>query len=1461
MNQLIKWVIWDEKRITETVHAMVDALEAELDCLSEEDRERARVLIDTLRGAPPSTEEIRNGTRSGDLSNLAFALGDVGAKCLFSDKPEEALRALQMAHELFRVTNVTGRPSKPMRRILMIALKAFVARSVKALAEGETDAGDIQCALQDAVCSAWGTVPAELELDLSELLLTQLEAIRQEKHEDQEALGRIIRNNIETVLAMEVPARLTEIQDRWISDGVQVAPDATRVARRRVKRPQAVSEVLSRHQRNGLQRAIEKGDSEALLSALEPAVEALEANLVLRLDAKADFMQPLTVIRFNRGPDSEFENAKRLLLQDDSEALQAFRTIHYHKSGHAVAKEWCAYALKKFGGPGDIHEIITLLEEAIVSSHFKMEYGWVARWNLACALRALESRKGEALDILLPVLNVSRHPAGAFELCLRWAIEDDRQDVLRLTLIQCIFFEAQLLVAYYDLLGKDESTDSASHFTRINRILADLDRVFPDPVEELDENQLDQLTRSFVDADMVDAGLEWFRQRFSNPQQTWFYKNWACAAELAERKGDLSAAWEYRLQQWHITARGKLSETKKCQALRFLITWARRNDFKDEALRVLKEDWQKVKLPENEMLRMYHELTGTRPQEPETEHNQRRSVAPAASSGGMDASRTTPSTIRETSPLSPAEAEQTIQSLAGEFTKVATVKDLAQHEEKARRLLAAVQVKHPGMSAEVAASIRTVLEWARELDAGVEPERAAKIEVELRGQLQTLRANHAALPFELREGLSKACQRAIEKFCAGMKSIPGLNVTPPSDLGITLDPESGVRPNSTLLLSRLVNPGTATARNVSVAFSTTSRCLHVPNGPVAIPDLAARETRIVECLVGVDPTSDTQVDLSTHVTCEIDGLIRTTLARCHVPLQPVASRISQRYTSGAPVPVDRQDLFHGRDKELMELMEAFSGNRLQKLYFVNGIRRVGKTTLMKHLCARFAANGLSLLFNLETALSQSQGSASELALTLAVLAVDDVIKEQKRVPETGLSVPGLEEFEREGAWFVLDRFLDSLRQSVGADGLMVCFDEMQVLVKRIADPHAPMDDSFLTWLRDKIQNQGNIFLLCTGSVPYRLMRKYHYHNLWGNMAPYDISFVDREAMEQIAKRPVEPDGVVWLPESLDLLWDMTEGHPWIIQILCETVMGSLNEQHRRIVSPGDVERAASAAAKDELIAEHWWNVHLVTEDHEKIAHAIVQNQAQGRSGLPETALFDLCDRLGVKSVGRYLEEMKALEVLSEVRGEKESLWRIRGAFLERHLSETFKRKSNARPSSQEPHKGVALLLDWENVKISLDRILGEMTEAEKDRLRSRLAPNVLAKNLLTAAAAVGKLRQRWAVANWDHPGFGGHQKILSDNTFFTGMAGTDKADASDHVLRERIHDILRDDPETDAYIIGTGDGDFFEAIRTLQRSGKYVTLWATRNAINGRYYGLLDGPDKIQIQYLEDLVFTANSDG
>src|SRR5262249_9436727 len=209
----------------------------------------------------------------------------------------------------------------------------------------------------------------------------------------------------------------------------------------------------------------------------------------------------------------------------------------YRRSANTIAKEWYAYALTLFGQATDIHDVIELLEAAIASDRFHEHRGWTARWNLACALRRLPSRAEEALNVLLPVLDVGAQRAGRSGPCFCWALERNRQDVLAALCLRAPHHEPPLLAALVD--AETPGHDSAAsrfrdHFRRVTRILREPDRVFPDPRERLLFEELDQLTREFIEASLLAAGVEWFRQRVAAGPEAGVFKNWECAATLNE---------------------------------------------------------------------------------------------------------------------------------------------------------------------------------------------------------------------------------------------------------------------------------------------------------------------------------------------------------------------------------------------------------------------------------------------------------------------------------------------------------------------------------------------------------------------------------------------------------------------------------------------------------------------------------------------------------------------------------------------------------------------------------------------------------------------------------------------------------------------------------------------------------------------------------------------------------------
>ena len=613
MDKVVEWSLWSAEQIAEALPGLVAVVEVHLPDLPPEHLEKNRTAVEILKGDSPGAAQVQDGSRGRDLTTLGFALDVLGRRAVRDGELGEALRLFQAAHELFRRANPSMHATRPMRQTLGNAVRALVTDQVARCRQADADVRAVRAALAAFVRSAWGTVPTQVALAIDEMILLELERARLAAESDPEARDRLVQGNIEAVLELEVPTRLERIRRDWEDIGERIAPLAVRRAQRAVRRAEPLSTLVPPVIWAEIRQAVERGDTDALGQALADVRDELEGNLRLRLDAKAEHREPVSELRLAGAPDPAFLQARELLLRRAPRALGELANLHYRRSANTIAKEWYAYALTLFGQGTDIHDVIELLEAAIASDRFHEHRGWTARWNLACALRRLPSRADEALDVLLPVLELDAHPAEAFELCLLWAIEQGRQETLASLCLRARHYEAHLLAALLDAEAPSNGAVPArfrDHFRRINRILRDPDRVFPDPRERLLFEELDQLTREFIENSLVPTGVEWFRQRVAAGPEAGVFKNWDCAATLNEEAGDLAASWRCRLHSWRVTQRRRnVDPRKKTQLLRALLGWALRHGFQEDGLRVLRQSWSETSFAETDA-RLWAERLG-----------------------------------------------------------------------------------------------------------------------------------------------------------------------------------------------------------------------------------------------------------------------------------------------------------------------------------------------------------------------------------------------------------------------------------------------------------------------------------------------------------------------------------------------------------------------------------------------------------------------------------------------------------------------------------------------------------------------------------------------------------------------------------------------------------------------------------------------------------------------------------
>ena len=1247
------WPILTTRELEDLIPTELVIAEQFLNYLPEEVRGPAAACIAELMSLEP-----RIALTSSGMQEFVDRLIDI-ARHIEADSSADALKMLYSAHELSRRGRTGATATKPMRVALQVACDVMIRDGIKAIAstDGDESIDPLILELQGLIESArGGDITLQLKINMHERLLQELESVRESHDSEPEFERRLVRNNITAVLGLTLPQHMKAVQAQWRELARHVAPHALRFAEQEYALPQDLRSLLGQETLEELEQVVSGGDTDSLVDALSDVEDLLQGNLRLRLAPSLDWLAPEGHVNIRQGvTDPEWVKAKAELARGMLSALDLFRNIDYKRQGRNLqARTWLAYALAKLGRASEIHEIIDICQGVVNSDMFNPLYNSDARWNLAVALSRVPARAFEALDVLLPILDSERHPADSLDLALLWATDQQRTDVQERLFSKCRHHEAHLLAALLSARRGQKTADvtvAPEHLRRLAAILANPDQEFPHPAEEIrDTHKLDRLVAEFARLQLIDAGIEWFRQRVTYPRERYSYKNWECLGELYERDGNLESSWYARRRSVQSTFRFSTKQGKPeiaTVALKRLLNWALRNGFHEGALRELRKSWRDTTLSQGEVAVWEKKLA------PASADPSPGAISTSDARNPPDV-YTRPSQAGTTDDprrsLSAEAAREIVDRAAPLFDTVSTARALVAVSADAGSLLAATAALGRPCPPTAERAIRLILALSTEFEQGTNEDRARSIDIEMREHGQILQDELDKLPIEVR-GLARASLRVVQGLAAQLRGVPDLAMTMPTDLRMRLDAPVAGQPFNTRLAVRLHNPAIEPASSVRIAISSETDELTIVSPVVTVDEIGPQQRVVVDFEVRLNGMPSTaKCGVRCHVAYQSVGVERAIHAAAEVPVQPVGVPIpvTERLVTQAPVAADRVDLFQGRDRELTELKEAFSGGRLRRLYFVNGIRRVGKSSLMRHLGRVCSPEILTLVIDFDL----DKGLTDMRLIRELLRKAGRSLRSIPGFEDEDIPLPGAAEFELDAPWTVFENSLRELQRKTGR-GILVCFDELQEVVARIADPSEPLSDSMLSWLRSGVQAESDLLFVCTGSESYDNTRRRVDSRLWGNMQPYNISFVDRAAMDRIVTVPVQSDDVIWLPESLDKLWDLTEGHPWVTQVLAAHALTTLNRERRKVVAPGDIERAVETAVSDASVSSLWWNEDegVVTDVHRQVAFLILKNQPQPRHGVTTGDLFQACARSGIQSPGAYVDVMAGLRA-ADLRGDR-----------------------------------------------------------------------------------------------------------------------------------------------------------------------------------------------------------------
>ena len=354
--------------------------------------------------------------------------------------------------------------------------------------------------------------------------------------------------------------------------------------------------------------------------------------------------------------------------------------------------------------------------------------------------------------------------------------------------------------------------------------------------------------------------------------------------------------------------------------------------------------------------------------------------------------------------------------------------------------------------------------------------------------------------------------------------------------------------------------------------------------------------------------------------------------------------IRNPYIAGDPV---EGDLFIGRGKILKQLEELLSmSNQLQSVVLY-GHRRMGKTSILKSL-SNYLGNNIQVVYiNLLNLGAVSEG-AGEVLMTLS-----DAISQQFSISppddEALLRLPEV----------TFRRFIQTINQQLKKDqGLIIALDEFEKIEELILANKLSPD--FLGFLRGLLQEHPKIAFAFAGLHTLEELTEDYFNPLFASVLPIRIGFFTLGETRQLLANPAEDFTLDYTPETLNEIYRLTAGQPYLTQLVGFQLVRHYNhqvfEENRErspIFTPEDLTTVIHHSdffAKGRYYFTGVWNQAEQDTPHQQVILKILSQKSEGYS----TSDIRRQSKLSETEVTGALKTLQRHDVVTST----ESKWKI-----------------------------------------------------------------------------------------------------------------------------------------------------------------------------------------------------------
>jgi hypothetical protein len=292
--------------------------------------------------------------------------------------------------------------------------------------------------------------------------------------------------------------------------------------------------------------------------------------------------------------------------------------------------------------------------------------------------------------------------------------------------------------------------------------------------------------------------------------------------------------------------------------------------------------------------------------------------------------------------------------------------------------------------------------------------------------------------------------------------------------------------------------------------------------------------------------------------------------------------IPNPYYAGVGLPTG-SPLFFGREDVFAFIVENIARPTLENVVLLlTGQRRCGKTSLLKQLPLKLDKRYVPVYID-------GQQLGIDPGMTNLFFALSRVIAESLTATGVKVAAPTRESFEPAPSQVFELQFLAEAKAALGERRMLLAFDEFEELEMRVR--RGNLDPTIFPFLRHLMQHSEKLAFIFVGTHKLQELTK-DYWSIFFNIAQHkQIRFLDDATASRLIREPVAGYGMVYDDLAVERILRITAGHPYFVQLMCQTLVNFANENQRNFITADDLRGVLDETfALGEAHFESYWTL-------------------------------------------------------------------------------------------------------------------------------------------------------------------------------------------------------------------------------------------------------------------------------